>query len=541
MPRMQQRRKTSTNWTSTNEVLLDGELGIESDTGKLKLGDGSTGWNALAYSGGTTPNSTVAGYVTAAGETKAALDAAYDVKGAAAALVAAAPAALDTLNELAAALGNDPNFATTVTTSLGTKLTKTANLSDVSNAATARSNLGLAPVAASGAYTDLTGQPTALPPSGTAGGDLTGTFPNPTLAAIVTAGTVGSASAIPVITYDAKGRITATSTASISGGSGPLTNFTATTDPTTASDSSAGYAAGSRWINTATAVAYECLSATAGAAVWRRLTADVQVFTASGTWTKPAWSTVVQVEAIGAGGGGGSGARYTSGTATSGGAGGGSGGRTNATFPASVLGATETVTVGTGGGGGAAVTANTTFGTAGIGGGNTTFGTTVRVRAGGAGGGGGGSTSPSAAGTSGGGTLTGVSGGAGASGAAGAASSNSNGSPTSGGAGGGVTTTPAFTAGGNAGYVNAIGTTATSGGLTAGSAGAVSTLPGLTGTALPGYGGGGGASSATAAAGNGGNATSYGGGGGGGGSSINGFNSGAGGNGANGVVVVISQ
>ena len=37
-------------------------------------------------------------------------------------LVAAAPAALDTLNELAAALGDDPNFATTVTNSIATKL-----------------------------------------------------------------------------------------------------------------------------------------------------------------------------------------------------------------------------------------------------------------------------------------------------------------------------------------------------------------------------------------------------------------------------------
>ena len=41
---------------------------------------------------------------------------------AAANLVAAAPATLDTLNELAAALGDDPNFATTVTNSIATKL-----------------------------------------------------------------------------------------------------------------------------------------------------------------------------------------------------------------------------------------------------------------------------------------------------------------------------------------------------------------------------------------------------------------------------------
>lgn len=43
------------------------------------------------------------------------------VKAALAALVASSPAALDTLNELAAALGNDPNFATTMTNALANK------------------------------------------------------------------------------------------------------------------------------------------------------------------------------------------------------------------------------------------------------------------------------------------------------------------------------------------------------------------------------------------------------------------------------------
>lgn len=49
MSRMQQRRKTATNWTSSNEVLLDGELGIETGTGKWKLGDGATVWGTLPY------------------------------------------------------------------------------------------------------------------------------------------------------------------------------------------------------------------------------------------------------------------------------------------------------------------------------------------------------------------------------------------------------------------------------------------------------------------------------------------------------------
>lgn len=46
-------------------------------------------------------------------------------------LIAGAPDALDTLNELAAALGNDPNFATTIAAELGKKLNKTDIINDV--------------------------------------------------------------------------------------------------------------------------------------------------------------------------------------------------------------------------------------------------------------------------------------------------------------------------------------------------------------------------------------------------------------------------
>jgi phage-related tail fiber protein len=69
------------------------------------------------------------------------------VTSAVSSLVASAPAALDTLNELAAALGNDASFSTTVTTSIAAKLAKASNLSDLTDAATARSNLGLSSMA----------------------------------------------------------------------------------------------------------------------------------------------------------------------------------------------------------------------------------------------------------------------------------------------------------------------------------------------------------------------------------------------------------
>jgi hypothetical protein len=44
-----QRRDTAANWTSFNPVLLAGEIGIESDTNKWKVGDGSAAWTALGY------------------------------------------------------------------------------------------------------------------------------------------------------------------------------------------------------------------------------------------------------------------------------------------------------------------------------------------------------------------------------------------------------------------------------------------------------------------------------------------------------------
>ncbi|EKN5158901.1 phage tail protein [Yersinia enterocolitica] len=65
------------------------------------------------------------------------------VQAAIAALVASSPAALDTLKELADALGNDPNFATTMTNALAGKMDKAKNGSDIANVATFLENLGL--------------------------------------------------------------------------------------------------------------------------------------------------------------------------------------------------------------------------------------------------------------------------------------------------------------------------------------------------------------------------------------------------------------
>ena len=166
--RIQVRRGTAAQWTAANPVLEAGEMGFESDTKYLKFGDGTTTWTSLAYAndpGIANLTSTLTGYVeiTDIGAVSgvAGLDASKNlivpgasiiVEGATdngfettltvvdptadrtitfpnatgtvaltsdiSALVDSAPGTLDTLNELAAALGDDANFAVTVTNAL---------------------------------------------------------------------------------------------------------------------------------------------------------------------------------------------------------------------------------------------------------------------------------------------------------------------------------------------------------------------------------------------------------------------------------------
>jgi hypothetical protein len=324
------------------------------------------------------------------------------------------------------------------------------------------------------------------------------------------------------------------------GGGGGTSATTATTDPTVNSDTTAGFAPGSTWINTATNAGYECISATAGAAVWRRTTADIQVFTASGTWTKPAWAQTTQIAAVGSGGGGGGGRRGPSGTASSGGAGGGGGGFAQMIFDASQLSATESINVSTGGAGGAAATVDATNGGAGGSGSSTTFGSRLRASGGGAGTGGQ-SAASSSGGTGGSGQTAGGNGGSGGSGTVGAAGGTGSAGAAGGGSGGGITTGAAFLAG------SAGGASVPLNGASSGTAGATDGANGNNGSStnavatIAGSGGGGGASSVLTSGGNGGNGGTYGAGGGGGGASLNGNNSGAGGTGGAGLLVAISR
>ena len=129
---IQMRRGTAAQWTSGNPTLASGEMGVETDTGKIKVGDGTTTWTSLGY---TVPNLDVEDLVNvsvsnlASGETLTWNGSAWVntnlTTTITASIIDSAPATLDTLNEIAAALGDDADFANTIANSIATKVSKT--------------------------------------------------------------------------------------------------------------------------------------------------------------------------------------------------------------------------------------------------------------------------------------------------------------------------------------------------------------------------------------------------------------------------------
>jgi hypothetical protein len=106
------RHDTVSNWELYDPTLSLGEIGIETDTLSIKVGDGQTIWSELSYA--TASPAVVQSMIDSA------------VAG----VIDLAPGTLDTLNELAAAINDDPNFFSTIATSLGTKQDKVTGVSD---------------------------------------------------------------------------------------------------------------------------------------------------------------------------------------------------------------------------------------------------------------------------------------------------------------------------------------------------------------------------------------------------------------------------
>lgn len=93
---------------------------------------------------------------------------------------------------------------------------------------------------------------------------------------------------------------------------------------------------------------------------------DIQTFTTSGVWTKPTGAKQIEIFLFGAGGGGGSGRKGLTLTARYGGGGGGTGGVSIVKINADSFAATENIWIGAGGTGGVGVTVNSTNGNSGL-------------------------------------------------------------------------------------------------------------------------------------------------------------------------------
>jgi hypothetical protein len=242
--------------------------------------------------------------------------------------------------------------------------------------------------------------------------------------------------------------------------------------------------------------------------------ADLQHYTGSGSWTKLANVTSVQVILVGGGGGGGGGGARNGGQERNGGGGGGGGAYVSQVLSAADL-SSGNVTVGSAGSAGSGAASSATAGSSGGAGGTSCFSTgsscsgTIYTQAYGGGGGGGGNQA---------GTAGGAGAGGGGAGAAGSTPANTTNTAGSGGGPAGGAANASTSGGAGAG-----GGSATSGAGTAGNAG---------GAAEYGGAGGGGAAGGNAASGAGGSSVHGAGGGGAGGSTNSGNstgNAGAGG------------
>lgn len=171
MTHIEQRAGTAAQWTSANPVLNINEFGWETNTGKGKIGDGVTAWNALPYFIISAPSLPV---TSVAGRTGAVVLSVADVAGAAPlaspALTGAptAPTAVGTDNTtkiattahvkaaLAAspALGGTPTAPTQAVSANGTSIATTAFVKSQGYAPTVSPALTGTPTAPTQASTD---------------------------------------------------------------------------------------------------------------------------------------------------------------------------------------------------------------------------------------------------------------------------------------------------------------------------------------------------------------------------------------------------
>jgi hypothetical protein len=155
--KIQIRRDTAANWASNNPILSAGEFGLESDTQKIKVGNGSTNWASRPYinvlpsdlaelsqdavntaltagNGITKEYDDLNNTITISVDTSIIANKDY-VDNAISEVLDGAPGLLDTLKELAAAIDDDPAFFTSVATNLSNHEADTTNIHGIADSA----------------------------------------------------------------------------------------------------------------------------------------------------------------------------------------------------------------------------------------------------------------------------------------------------------------------------------------------------------------------------------------------------------------------
>lgn len=144
---IQFRGGTAAEWTAANPVLLEKELGYETDTGKAKIGNGTSAWSSLTYAtwgiaGASTDWGDIGGTLSDQTDLNNALVALDTEIGTVSAAAMYKPVTQGVQDNIVVfdRDGNAGDSGSAITLVLGAAQ-KSANLSDLTNASVARSNI----------------------------------------------------------------------------------------------------------------------------------------------------------------------------------------------------------------------------------------------------------------------------------------------------------------------------------------------------------------------------------------------------------------